>query len=49
MHMVILGNPVMFHSVPTRGIHHICDECSEYGIDHAWVTEDGIWYADYVE
>ena len=32
----IFGNPGMIHSLPTAFI----DECSGYGMDHAWVTED---------
>ena len=33
----ILGNPGVTHSVPTAFIN----ECSGYGMDHTWVTEDG--------
>ena len=32
----ILGNPGVTHSVPTAFIN---DECSGYGMGHAWVTE----------
>ena len=35
----ILGNPGVTHSVPTA---FIIDECSGYGMGHAWVTEDGL-------
>ena len=35
-----LGNPGVTHSVPTAFID---DECSGYGMGHAWVTKDDWW------
>ena len=39
--LFFLGNPGVTHFVPTTFI----DECSGYGMGHAWVTDDDHYYA----